>query len=136
MNQGNKNYSQGSYTAAVVRGRFDSCNPRTTTKAGENPASPMPKGTKRRQMIYWDDITGDIGKETLRQKQIWGIQNHSPLKWLAILMEEVGEVSKAILEKDYEGYYEELVQVAAVAVTALDSVRRYESSSESKEGTQ
>jgi len=31
-------------------------------------------------------------------------QNHAPEKWLAILMEEVGEVAKAMLENEYEKF--------------------------------
>ena len=40
--------------------------------------------------------------------------------WLAILMEELGEVAKAVLEKDSQNYKEELFQLAACAVAALE----------------
>jgi NTP pyrophosphatase (non-canonical NTP hydrolase) len=53
------------------------------------------------------------------------------LLWLAILTEEVGEVAKAILEGaegalDVEPLRRELVQVAAVAVAALEALEKQE----------
>lgn len=42
-------------------------------------------------------------------------------KWLAVLLEEVGEVAKALLEGDDLGMNAELVQVAAVAVAWLET---------------
>lgn len=62
--------------------------------------------------------------ERVRQEKKWGPQNHDPLKWNAILGEEFGEVSKAILEGDVKNYREELIQVAAVAIAALESLDR------------
>ena len=44
----------------------------------------------------------------------WGEQRHSDEKWLAILLEELGEAAKAVLEKNEKGLLEEAVQVAAV----------------------
>ena len=69
--------------------------------------------------------------ERMRQDEKWGEQNHSPLKWLAILMEEVGEVSKAILEspdveKTTDEMKEEIVQVAAVALCWIEQLWREE----------
>lgn len=77
------------------------------------------------------------------QKQKWGIQNHFLEKWMVILMEEVGEASRAVLEvnviKEQIGrlywlkkYREELVQVAAVAISAIDSLERNELKDERK----
>lgn len=71
----------------------------------------------------------DIEKERRRQDTKWGPQNHSPLEWLSILTEEVGEVAKAINEAHWGGaplteYRAELVQVAAVAVAAIESLDR------------
>ena len=48
------------------------------------------------------------------QDEKWGEQRHSDEKWLAILLEELGEAAKAILEGNDEGLLEETVQVAAV----------------------
>ena len=48
------------------------------------------------------------------QDEKWGEQRHSDEKWLAILLEELGEAAKAVLEKNEEGLLEETVQIAAV----------------------
>ena len=57
------------------------------------------------------------------QDEKWGEQRHSDEKWLAIILEELGEAAKAVLEKNEEGILEETVQVAAllqVWVTSRD----------------
>lgn len=79
----------------------------------------------------------DIKRERQRQNKKWGEQNHHPLEWLAILSEELGEVNKAALEVhfaghfvgyeltgDYSQYRKELIEVAAVAVAAIESFDR------------
>lgn len=75
-------------------------------------------------------ILGMVEAEMDRQVTKWGVQLHPPLVWNAILGEEVGEVSKAILETWHqnrddadqgEQYLRELVQVAAVAISAIRS---------------
>ena len=54
------------------------------------------------------------------QDNLWGSQRALPnLRWNAILVEEVGEVAKAILEEDHNNLERELVQVAAVCVQWL-----------------
>lgn len=53
-----------------------------------------------------------------------GEQNHHPYKWLSILGEEVGECHKAILEGSLLNYRDELIQVAAVAVAMIESLKR------------
>ena len=84
------------------------------------------------------DIIGEVLEECLSQEEHWGIQNHHPEKWMNILMEEVGEASKAVLESfPFIGdqikfkywlseYRDELIQVAAVAISAIDSLDRNE----------
>jgi NTP pyrophosphatase (non-canonical NTP hydrolase) len=49
---------------------------------------------------------------------------HPPEKWLVILAEEFGEVSKALNENDPLEYYTELIQVAAVAIAAAENYLR------------
>lgn len=44
----------------------------------------------------------------------WGEQRHSDERWLAIALEELGEVAKADNEGNEVGLLEEIVQVAAV----------------------
>lgn len=62
--------------------------------------------------------------ERRAQDDKWGVQNHDPFAWLTILMEEVGEASEAVLEWQPDKYKRELVQVAAVAVAALECANR------------
>lgn len=63
--------------------------------------------------------------ERSRQDSKFGERNdYSPERWLVILMEEVGEVSTAILENDVENYLEELIHVAAVAAAASECLKR------------
>lgn len=71
-----------------------------------------------------------IDHEMQRQVDKFGYQNHEPKDWYLILGEEFGEVGKAILEKQWsypnakDNYEEELIQVAAVAVSALQCLWR------------
>ena len=76
-----------------------------------------------------------VRQERYRQLGKWGDQDHDSHTWLVILMEEVGEAAKTILADvpDYEltenidRFREELIQVAAVAVAAVECIdRRYE----------
>ena len=70
-----------------------------------------------------------VKDERKRQDRKWGQSNHSPLQWIAILAEEQGEVARAIIDgrtPDYENYEEELIQVAAVCVAAVESLHRTE----------
>lgn len=71
-----------------------------------------------------ENVLKEVKHERHNQEIKWGEQNHQPLKWLAILGEEVGETNKAILEDDLENYREELIQVAAVAVAMVESFDR------------
>ncbi len=68
-----------------------------------------------------EQILQAIKDERDRQDVKWGVQRHGASMWMTILMEEVGEAAKSSLEGDTVGYAEELVQVAAVAVAALES---------------
>lgn len=62
--------------------------------------------------------------ERRRQDRKWGEQNHGPDRWSLILTEETGEVAKAALENGFQAYCDELVQVAAVALAALECAAR------------
>jgi len=75
-------------------------------------------------------ICTDILNERARQDEKWGEQDHENLAWLAVLAEEVGEVSTETLH-DRFGYpfkisdlRADLVQVAAVAVAWIESIDR------------
>jgi hypothetical protein len=81
-----------------------------------------------------EHILEEVGSELERQHRKWGQQNHMPTEWLAILVEEVGEVSKEttrlispIVDKfNAAAYRRELLQVAAVAVNAVLCLDRNE----------
>jgi len=67
-------------------------------------------------------IIQGILNERARQDKKFGQlpRNRSPELWLTILTEEVGEVARATLENNQDTYVTELVQVAAVAIAALE----------------
>ena len=70
-----------------------------------------------------------IHAERVRQNEKWGEQNHDDYRWLAILSEELGEVSQAILHDEFGGkaagtLEEELVQLVAVGVQWLECIER------------
>ncbi len=84
-------------------------------------------------------IYQQISDERIRQDAKWGVQNHTPAVWLMILGEEVGEANKAALEalapcgspigqreQWLREYREELIQVAAVAVSMVECLDRNE----------
>lgn len=79
-------------------------------------------------------VMDHIVQERIRQDNKWGEQNHSPLEWLSILLEEVGEVAKEVNALHFDGdsdeirrkYRTELIQVAAVAAAAVEAdMRRF-----------
>lgn len=63
-----------------------------------------------------------IVAERQSQDVKWGVQRHKHGTWMLILMEEIGEAAKAILQGDTDAFVCEMVQVAAVAVVWLESV--------------
>lgn len=81
-------------------------------------------------------ILAKVIEERRAQDAKWGVQNHGPMTWLAILAEEFGETAKAILEGDGSKYLAELVQVAAVAVASVETYYRGETALISVTGLQ
>ncbi len=75
-------------------------------------------------MRYRDILFAQIDMERSKQDKKWGEQNHSPLKWLAILVEEVGEVAQAILQGNRLACYQELIQCAAVIIAWIECEER------------
>lgn len=75
-------------------------------------------------------VLTEVMHERDRQDDKWGEQNHAPLLWLAILGEEFGEVAKAAVESKPDQYRRELIEVAAVAVAAIESFDRAKSNEE------
>lgn len=70
-----------------------------------------------------------IDQERERQDVKWGwtdsdrsiLPGDDPHAKVSVLLEEVGEVAKALLEDDQPGLDEELIQVAAVCLAWLES---------------
>lgn len=68
-------------------------------------------------------LLDDIASERDRQDEKWGDQRSRTLHhYFTILGEEVGEVANAVLERDYRGLREELIQVAAVAMGMIEAL--------------
>lgn len=77
-----------------------------------------------------------VAKERDRQDAKWGEQNHPLEWWLAILMEEVGELSEALLETHFDNgtdarqrggianIRKEAVHSAAVLVAMIECIDR------------
>lgn len=70
------------------------------------------------------DVRGEVEEERLMQDAKWGIQNHPPEWWVVILTEEVGEACQALLTGDLASYRNEMVQVVAVAIAAIEAYDR------------
>lgn len=77
------------------------------------------------------EVNEQVFEERARQNDKWGRQNHENGRWLAILVEEVGEVAQAMQqgsaaskETDADNLYEELIHVAAVASAFAEQVLR------------
>jgi NTP pyrophosphatase (non-canonical NTP hydrolase) len=82
-----------------------------------------------------NDALKDILEERERQDELWGEQNHHPVVWLSILMEEVGELAQEINEYKlfdnpnksnftFNTLRDEAIQVAAVAIAMVECLDR------------
>lgn len=75
-------------------------------------------------------VLGEVENERIRQNKKWGLQNHNPVEWIAILAEEVGEAAKEAVDMHLENinrvkqYRKEVIQAAAVAVQMVESLDR------------
>jgi NTP pyrophosphatase (non-canonical NTP hydrolase) len=67
-------------------------------------------------------IIQDILNERARQDAEFGTlpRNLKPTFYLPILTEELGEVARSIIDGDSLGYRQELIQLAAVAIAAVE----------------
>lgn len=86
---------------------------------------------------YTTTVLELVERERAHQRQTWGKQDHDPLFWLSLIAEELGEANRAIqenlrdgLDKDtaLDNYINELSQVAALAVAAIERELRREAS--------
>ena len=93
------------------------------------------KGTKMKNPTT--AVLAEICSERFKQDEKWGVQSHLPDKWMVILLEEVGEACKESLEayskviaevydkrKSLDRWRQEMIQVAAVAVAAVECYDR------------
>lgn len=71
-----------------------------------------------------DDVKAEILAEMKKQKEKWGEQNHTFSRWSTILIEEVGEACAASLQTRESDLRDEMIQVAAVAFSMLESFDR------------
>jgi NTP pyrophosphatase (non-canonical NTP hydrolase) len=91
----------------------------------------------RDRAIKQQQIIEEILKERKRQDEKFGEQNRNSLEWLAILIEEVGELSRSIVDKEIlkfsfsrenrdliHSYRDEMIQIAAVALNAIECFDR------------
>jgi NTP pyrophosphatase (non-canonical NTP hydrolase) len=88
-----------------------------------------PLGSIDPDIVIKNEVLNDISVERERQYRKWGVQEHDDLIWLAILTEEVGEVSQAILQSRFGGdhagtEYTELVEAVSVGIQWLEHMRR------------
>ncbi len=101
------------------------------TGEGEERAEPIIDYIKslEKQLKEFQPVIDEMDK----QLQKWGEQNHEPAIYNNILMEEVGEVAKAILQTEVPGKGEysnwedvkkEIIHVAAVAMSMIRSLER------------
>ena len=70
------------------------------------------------------DILKCVEAERGRQDEKWDEQSYDFHLWLTILMEEVGEVARAVWDEHEEHAAAELIEVAAVAVAAVEDFYR------------
>jgi NTP pyrophosphatase (non-canonical NTP hydrolase) len=75
-------------------------------------------------MTEHHDPLGDVMLERAAQDRKWGEQNHPDLRWLAILVEEVGELAQALIDGRPADARRELVQVTAVGLAWLEAMER------------
>lgn len=71
-------------------------------------------------------VVNAVVAERERQDAKWGPQDHPLPVWMAILMEEVGELSECVLHAQFGGHAaenlrKEAVQVAAVALALVQA---------------
>ncbi len=68
-------------------------------------------------------VMNEIIQERLRQDQKWGTDRMmSNASWVFIILEELGEVSEAVLKGQLQEVHHELIHVAATAIAWLEDI--------------
>jgi len=78
------------------------------------------------KLVNLEGLLDYVDKENERQIKKWGIQTHNSAEWNIILNEEIGELTKEMLEihfgdwekarKHYETAFKEAIQVSTLAL--------------------
>ncbi len=82
---------------------------------------------RRIDMSHAEDLLIEVTHERDQQDAKWGRRDHHPLKWLSIMSEEIDGAARGIIECTHESvdkwanYRNELLQVAAVAIAAIEN---------------
>ena len=78
-------------------------------------------------------VLGEVLAERIKQDNKWGEQNHDPITWVAILMEEVGELAQSAIETKFISFgvhggtknvRKEAIHAAAVAIAIVECLDR------------
>lgn len=69
-------------------------------------------------------VMARVVAERGRQDAKFGLQNNSRDRWIVIEAEEFGEAARALCENDITAYEKEMIEVAAVAVAAVENSMR------------
>lgn len=72
-----------------------------------------------------DKLWEEIKQEQVRQDEKWGDQrNLSDMRWLGIVLEELGEAAEEVLSDNPEKMRKEVIEVCASAKTWLECMDR------------
>jgi NTP pyrophosphatase (non-canonical NTP hydrolase) len=75
---------------------------------------------------YQSLILQQVLNERIRQDEKWGThRDMSHFEWMAVIIEELGEVGRAMLTADHVKVLDELIQVTAVAVAWCENILEF-----------
>lgn len=77
-------------------------------------------GSCYNRVMINQQVVDDITARREHQDRKFGVRDLHPMQWLTICVEEMGEVAFAICEGDNDAYRNELVDLAASAIAALE----------------
>ena len=64
-------------------------------------------------------LADDVLEENKRQIVKWGVESLRPTAWASIIAEEMGELSKELLEYEYSGKLSPNLRVEAIQLATL-----------------
>ena len=80
--------------------------------------------TTEAERLRLADYMEIVATELEAQKDTWGIQDHPVDFWLGIVMEEVGEVAKSVIERDGMAVWQEGCQAIACIVQLMQKAEQ------------